>query len=129
MDRMTRAAITPKPRNVPARVRPPSANAPEISPEARERMIREAAYYRYVHRGFAHGHDLEDWLAAEAAWERAMRRRLPERPEPLEEMGMQLGGPRSPAEDDVLKRMVKQHPRRDIARMESVEPEEAPPKQ
>lgn len=30
------------------------------------RMVAEAAYYRAEHRGFEPGHELEDWLAAEA---------------------------------------------------------------
>lgn len=33
--------------------------------EDRYRMIAEAAYYRAERRGFAPGHDLQDWLAAE----------------------------------------------------------------
>jgi len=28
-------------------------------------MTAEAAYYRAMQRGFAPGHELEDWLAAE----------------------------------------------------------------
>jgi hypothetical protein len=32
----------------------------------REEWIRVAAYYRAERRGFAPGHDLEDWFAAEA---------------------------------------------------------------
>lgn len=35
-----------------------------IGPEIRGHMIREAAYYRYVQRGYAHGADVDDWLAA-----------------------------------------------------------------
>jgi hypothetical protein len=31
----------------------------------REVMIREAAYFRAEHRGFATGSELEDWLTAE----------------------------------------------------------------
>lgn len=38
----------------------------EISEEARRAMISEAAYLRSERRGFVPGHDLEDWLAAEA---------------------------------------------------------------
>lgn len=33
--------------------------------EARARMIAEAAYYLSEQRGFAPGHEVEDWLAAE----------------------------------------------------------------
>ncbi len=35
-------------------------------PEYRHEMIAQAAYFRAKHRGFAPGHELEDWLAAEA---------------------------------------------------------------
>jgi len=31
----------------------------------REPMIRRAAYFRSLNRGFQPGHELEDWLAAE----------------------------------------------------------------
>ncbi len=98
-------------------------------------MIGEAAYYRYAHRGYAPGHDLDDWLAAEAEFDRAARRELAsherlaaEEAVPLEP-GAQLGGPHSPAEDDRLKRGVRQHPQRDIGRFESVERGEAPLKE
>jgi len=39
------------------------AATPGLSREAR---IRETAYARYESRGHAHGHDIDDWLAAEA---------------------------------------------------------------
>jgi len=32
----------------------------------RDRMVAEAAYYRAEQRGFAPGHELEDWIASEA---------------------------------------------------------------
>lgn len=38
---------------------------PGTSAEARARMIAEAAYYLSEQRGFAPGHEVEDWLAAE----------------------------------------------------------------
>src|SRR5512139_3393547 len=38
-------------------------------PVEREAMIREAAYFHYAQRGYAPGHDLDDWLAAEAELE------------------------------------------------------------
>lgn len=41
------------------------------TPEEREAMIREAAYFRYLEHGCSDGHDLEDWLAAEAEFEAA----------------------------------------------------------
>jgi hypothetical protein len=38
---------------------------PMTSAEERARMIAEAAYYLSEQRGFAPGHEVEDWLAAE----------------------------------------------------------------
>jgi len=32
----------------------------------RYRLISDAAYRRYIERGYADGHDIEDWLQAEA---------------------------------------------------------------
>ncbi len=37
-----------------------------VGAEERERMITMAAYYRAERRGFAPGHELEDWCEAEA---------------------------------------------------------------
>jgi hypothetical protein len=37
-----------------------------VDPEVRRLMIAEAAYYFAEQRGFEPGHELEDWLAAEA---------------------------------------------------------------
>ncbi len=36
-----------------------------ITPVQMRDMTAEAAYYRAMQRGFAPGHELEDWLAAE----------------------------------------------------------------
>jgi len=33
--------------------------------DLRQAMISEAAYFRSLHRGFAPGRELDDWLAAE----------------------------------------------------------------
>jgi len=45
-------------------------------PDLRRTMTAEAAYYHAEHRGFEPGHELEDWLAAEAEiqslWVRAL---------------------------------------------------------
>ena len=41
--------------------------------EQRERRIREAAYLRAERRGFAPGHEAEDWLDAEQEVDRASR--------------------------------------------------------
>ena len=85
----------------------------------REARIREAAYNRYAEGGFEHGHDLEDWLEAEAEidsekWEFEI------------ESGMQQGGTVGPAEDETLKRMIKRHPQKEIPLVEGIAPEEAP---
>lgn len=39
--------------------------APAVDSEQRRGMIAEAAYYRAEQRGFAPGHELDDWCAAE----------------------------------------------------------------
>lgn len=36
-----------------------------VTPQQRQIMICEAAYYIAEHRGFEPGHDVDDWLAAE----------------------------------------------------------------
>jgi len=38
-----------------------------VDPEFRHEMVATAAYYIAEQRGFAPGHEVEDWLAAEAA--------------------------------------------------------------
>ena len=38
----------------------------DVSPDELRRLISEAAYYRAKQRGFAPGHEVEDWIAAEA---------------------------------------------------------------
>lgn len=48
--------------NAPAT--PPSSPV-EISREERWRMIAVTAYHKAEQRGFAPGHEVEDWLAAE----------------------------------------------------------------
>lgn len=57
----TAAPKTSKPR---AKKATPSAVS-RVSEEMRQHMIREAAYYRALNRGFAGATDLEDWLVAE----------------------------------------------------------------
>ena len=52
-----------------SRVRKAAAKAPAqvtISEDVRRGMIAEGAYLRAERRGFAPGHEAEDWLAAEA---------------------------------------------------------------
>jgi hypothetical protein len=55
----------------------------------------------------------------------------PQQPEPndLPETGGQESSVRSIARDEAMKRIIKQHPQRDIPRVESIEPPEAPPKE
>jgi len=58
------------------RVAPPAINTPPSfdplrfveSPaqaKSREALVAELAYFRALNRGFAPGHEIEDWLAAE----------------------------------------------------------------
>lgn len=46
-----------------------------VSAGERERMIAMEAYYRAERRGFAPGHELEDWCEAEAEIERRLARK------------------------------------------------------
>ena len=50
----------------PVKARPPATDA-----GVRRAMTAEAAYYRAERRGFEPGHELDDWIAAEAEIERA----------------------------------------------------------
>lgn len=93
-----------------------------FSLEQREAMIREAAYYHYVKRGYAPGHDLDDWLAAETEIERGATA-FTEFPA---DTGVQQSSVHGASKDDELKRLVRQHPQKAIPQIESVEPEQAP---
>jgi hypothetical protein len=92
-------------------------------------MIDEAAYYHYVQRGYTGGHELEDWLAAEAEIDSADRRQQAGEADAMVEVFTAYGGGRSPRADDALKRDLKIHSQRDIARIESMDPEDAPKKE
>ncbi|HEY7929359.1 MAG TPA: DUF2934 domain-containing protein [Steroidobacteraceae bacterium] len=46
--------------------------APPIDPERRRALIAQAAYFRAERRGFAPGHEAEDWLAAEVEVDTAL---------------------------------------------------------
>lgn len=122
MNKKTSAQITPRGRsNVP-----PRGN---ISPEQRDNMIREAAYFRYVQHKYDPGHDLDDWLAAEAElFGRDAEMKPPEAVE-MTEFGGQESGVHGFWEEDALKRIIKQHPGKGIPQVESMEPQEAPPKE
>jgi Protein of unknown function (DUF2934) len=52
------------------RIRPPeretSGNTqPQLSPEEVYRLIQESAYFKAKARGFAPGHEVQDWIEAE----------------------------------------------------------------
>ena len=38
----------------------------DVSPDELRKLISEAAYFRAKQRGFAPGHEVEDWIQAEA---------------------------------------------------------------
>lgn len=101
----------------------------DIGPAQRERIIREAAYFRYIQRGSAPGYDLDDWLAAEAEFfSEESEQRLPESVDTTE-LDVQESGLHGFRQDDALKRIVRQHPQKGIPQIESIEPKEAPPKE
>lgn len=57
------------PRKTSGKAKPPTVAAharAEITPEELRKLVSEAAYYRAKTRGFAPGHELEDWIQAEA---------------------------------------------------------------
>jgi hypothetical protein len=54
------------PRKTLTRKKPEAPTAAFVGPEQRAALIAEAAYYRAEQRGFAPGHEMEDWLAAES---------------------------------------------------------------
>lgn len=62
--------IPKKPKAQPAaqpKARPLEVQAEaQATPEELRQLISEAAYYRAKRRGFAPGHELEDWFQAEA---------------------------------------------------------------
>lgn len=61
-----RRTAKPRTTSTTARKRASSIADISISAEERQRMIREAAYYRAERRGFMPGDAMTDWLAAEA---------------------------------------------------------------
>jgi hypothetical protein len=63
------ASTQARPKPATPRVRKTAAKVPArvtISEDVRRGMIAEGAYLRAERRGFASGHEEEDWLAAEA---------------------------------------------------------------
>lgn len=111
----------------PARGRRAAASA--VSGERRETMIREAAYRLFEKRGGGAGGELQDWLAAEAEVDaqfgRAARAQAAAAGREAGEAAaadLQQSGARSVARDERLKRIIRQHPQRDIPQIESIEP-------
>lgn len=80
--RHARPVLTLKQRREPKLTRPDIARMAEAEAarraEERRDMIAIAAYFLAQKRGFEPGHELEDWLAAEAEVMRARRASLSE---------------------------------------------------
>jgi hypothetical protein len=62
--------------------RPPAFNplrfslpVKQVNEEERRAMIAKAAYFRAERRQFVPGHEVEDWMAAEAEIDRELKRR------------------------------------------------------
>jgi hypothetical protein len=69
MPREKNPEATPRKRAPRKRASPPAAEVQYpnfVDPQQRAALIARAAYFRALERGFAPGHELEDWLAAEA---------------------------------------------------------------
>ena len=62
---MPRKAATP-PKSKPVPPQAPANQAQETSEAGIRKEIADAAYQRAERRGFLPGHEVEDWLAAEA---------------------------------------------------------------
>jgi hypothetical protein len=56
-------------------INPAGNSASKLSPEDIYRLIQESAYFKAKARGFAPGHEVQDWIEAEAE----VRRRLDDR--------------------------------------------------
>lgn len=52
------------------------AHPTPVDPDLRRQMVADAAYFLAERRGFEAGHDLEDWLAAEAMVDSRLRETL-----------------------------------------------------
>ena len=63
----SQTTVTVKKKRTPSKPKSSqAAYATFTGPEQRAALIAEAAYFRAQKRGFAPGHETEDWLAAEA---------------------------------------------------------------
>jgi len=88
-----------------------------ITAEERRRMIEESAYARFERGGYAHGHDLDDWLAAEAQVDHLIADRRNAEATEAPEPELQQSGGRSIARDERMKRIVRRHPQRDASKV------------
>ena len=63
-----RAPSKPLQSHRPSRAAPdtPSSTGAKLSPEEVYRLIQESAYFKAKERGFAPGHEVQDWIEAEA---------------------------------------------------------------
>jgi len=52
---------------------PAAAKATPVITESKDEFVRQAAYFYYEARGRVGGHELDDWLRAEAEFERQSR--------------------------------------------------------
>ena len=68
VERRTAPKAAPKSTAKPPSFEIPANNSARVhvSPDELRQLISEAAYYRAKQRGFAPGHELEDWIQAEA---------------------------------------------------------------
>jgi len=62
-----------KPDGRPASLPDASTTNPAVEAAWRQKMIREAAYFRSQHRRPCYGKELEDWLAAEKEVDESQR--------------------------------------------------------
>jgi hypothetical protein len=61
-----RRAAVPKAPATPKAASAPEVPAASAAPVDRDEMVRVAAYFRALRRGFAPGYEVADWLAAQA---------------------------------------------------------------
>jgi hypothetical protein len=70
MSREKNPESTPTPKRAPRRkaaaAAAPVVQPPFVDPQQRAALIARAAYFRAMQRGFGPGHEMADWLAAEA---------------------------------------------------------------
>ena len=62
----TRAQPKPLQSQRPSKAAPDTNPGAKLSPEEVYRLIQESAYFKAKERGFAPGHEVQDWIEAEA---------------------------------------------------------------